>query len=137
MMRMSVQVELPRLLLWVEALAVTEWHLEISKVISCVYIRNKKKFKKKKNKKKKKKKKKNAGESGKPEIVETNYFKLMKTPEVDLFQYRVDFHPEIEHQGVRKDLVHVHRDILKKYTVYSTEIFCTQPFLCLRYKPIF
>ena len=41
MMRMPVQVELPRPLLWVEALAVTEWHLEISKVISCVYIRNK------------------------------------------------------------------------------------------------
>ena len=51
----------------------------------------------------------------------------MKTPEVDLFQYHVDFHPQIEHQGVRKDLVRVHRDILKKYVFHGNLLYTTTP----------
>ena len=51
----------------------------------------------------------------------------MKTPEVDLFQYHVDFHPEIEHQGVRKDLVRVHRDLLKKYIFHGNLLYTTTP----------
>lgn len=40
-----------------------------------------------------------------------------------LYQYRVDFLPEIEHNGVKKALVRVHENIIGKYVFDGTLLY--------------
>ncbi|XP_074036820.1 piwi like RNA-mediated gene silencing protein aubergine isoform X2 [Leptinotarsa decemlineata] len=42
------------------------------------------------------------GTSGKPVMLMSNYFQLMKAGKWGLFQYRVDFNPDVDHTGHRK-----------------------------------
>ena len=54
----------------------------------------------------------------------SNYFELLKRPDMHLLQYRVDFVPDnIDHTGVRKALVHVHEAILGKYLFDGTLLY--------------
>lgn len=45
------------------------------------------------------------GTSGQPITIQTNFFRLAKSPSWSLYQYRVDFKPDVEHSGLRKALV--------------------------------
>ena len=53
-----------------------------------------------------------AGTSGTPLSLATNYFRLNQTPEWSLYQYQVDFTPDIEHLRTRRELLNVHREQL-------------------------
>ncbi|KZS16193.1 Piwi/Aub-like protein [Daphnia magna] len=61
----------------------------------------------------------NPGSRGTPLNVITNYFQLIKRPDMHLLQYRVDFTPEVDHPGVRKALVRVHEPTLGKYYIFD------------------
>lgn len=50
------------------------------------------------------------GTSGQPITIQTNYFRLLKTPTWSLYQYRVDFTPEVLHSGLRKALIAQQRE---------------------------
>ena len=52
----------------------------------------------------------------------TNYFALIAWR---LLQYRVDMKPEIDHTGVRKGLLYVHKAILPKIIFDGTIMFST------------
>ena len=58
-------------------------------------------------------------------MITSNYFELISRPDFHLLQYRVDFSPEIEHQGVRKALVRVHEGLLGKYVFDGTLLYNT------------
>lgn len=67
----------------------------------------------------------NPGSRGTPLNVITNYFQLIKRPDMHLLQYRVDFTPEVDHPGVRKALVRVHEPTLGKYIFDGTLLYNT------------
>ena len=60
-----------------------------------------------------------------PSPVTSNYFELTSRPNFQLRQYRVDFSPEVDHQGVRKALVRNHEGILGKYVFDGTLLYNT------------
>lgn len=45
------------------------------------------------------------GTSGQPITIQTNFFRLEKTPSWSLYQYRVDFTPNVVNSGLRKALI--------------------------------
>lgn len=45
------------------------------------------------------------GTSGRPVTIQTNFFRLLKSPTWTLYQYRVDFTPTVDHIGLRKALI--------------------------------
>lgn len=55
----------------------------------------------------------------------TNYFALVAKPNWRLLQYRVDMKPEIDHTGVRKGLLYVHKASLPKFIFDGTILFTT------------
>lgn len=50
------------------------------------------------------------GTSGQPITLQTNFFRLLKTPAWSLYQYRVDFTPEVIHSGFRSSLIAQQRE---------------------------
>lgn len=46
------------------------------------------------------------GTCGKTVSLSSNYFKLLKTPEWSIYQYRVDFSPNLENEKIRRRLIH-------------------------------
>lgn len=67
----------------------------------------------------------NLGSGGAPLDVRSNYFQLIKKPDMHLLQYRVDFTPEIDHPGVKKALIRVHEKTLGKYVFDGTLLYNT------------
>ncbi|XP_046439550.1 piwi-like protein Siwi [Daphnia pulex] len=65
------------------------------------------------------------GSGGAPLDVRSNYFQLIKKPDMHLLQYRVDFTPEIDHPGVKKALIRVHERTLGKYVFDGTLLYNT------------
>lgn len=57
--------------------------------------------------------------------MRSNYFQLIKKPDMHLLQYRVDFTPEIDHPGVKKALIRVHERTLGKYVFDGTLLYNT------------
>ncbi|EFX88764.1 Piwi/Aubergine-like protein [Daphnia pulex] len=55
--------------------------------------------------------------------VTSNYFELMKRPDMHLLQYRVDFVPDVDHIGARKALIRVHEAKLGKYLFDGTLLY--------------
>lgn len=58
--------------------------------------------------------------------IRSNYFQLIKKPDMHLLQYRVDFIPEIHHPGVRKAMLRVHEEMLGKYVFDGTLLYNTK-----------
>lgn len=53
----------------------------------------------------------------------SNYFELVKRPDMHLLQYRVDFVPDVDHIGLRKALLRVHEATLGKYLFDGTLLY--------------
>ncbi|XP_037959343.1 protein aubergine-like [Teleopsis dalmanni] len=65
------------------------------------------------------------GETGRHVTVDTNYFKILKKPEWNIYQYRVDFVPEIDMSFVRRTLILQHKAKLGGYIFDGTMLFTT------------
>jgi aubergine-like protein len=52
------------------------------------------------------------GTHGNPVQLVSNYFKLLSAPNWHLYQYHVDFSPQVDHKGLRMRLVKEHREML-------------------------
>jgi len=63
------------------------------------------------------------GKDGTPVEIMSNYFKLLRRPDMHLWQYRVDFIPDIEHLGARKGLVRSHESQIGKYMFDGTLLY--------------
>ncbi|KAH8377461.1 hypothetical protein KR093_005619, partial [Drosophila rubida] len=68
------------------------------------------------------------GTSGKKITVQTNYFKLLKRPNWSLYQYRVDFSPDVDNTCLRRGLLSAHRNLLGGYIFDGSVLFCTTKF---------
>lgn len=65
--------------------------------------------------------------SGRPLMLQTNYFPLACARDWCLYQYRVDYDPEVDHRGARKGMLKDHKDILGNYYVFDgTMCFTTK-----------
>lgn len=65
------------------------------------------------------------GTTGTAVPLETNYFRLLKKPTWSLYQYHVDFSPEIEVNIVKKGLLRGHRDLLGGNIFDGSTLFLT------------
>ncbi|XP_062128728.1 protein aubergine-like isoform X1 [Drosophila sulfurigaster albostrigata] len=68
------------------------------------------------------------GTTGKPITVQTNYFKFLKCPNWSLYQYRVDFSPDVDNTFLRQGLLREHSNILGGYIFDGSVLFCTTKF---------
>ncbi|XP_052851566.1 protein aubergine [Drosophila gunungcola] len=75
------------------------------------------------------------GVSGTKITVQTNYFKLLKRPNWSIYQYRVDFVPDVDNTRLRRGLVSEHRSILGGYIFDGTVLFCTNQFKPVQNSP--
>lgn len=66
------------------------------------------------------------GTSGRAVSLTTNYFKLKRSPTWNLYQYRVDFSPDIEHAGIRKRLIAEQKANIGGYLFDGTMLFLTK-----------
>lgn len=62
---------------------------------------------------------------GTPVNLVTNYFRLLKAPDWQLFQYRVDFSPVIELSGLRNRLIYEQKATLGGYLFDGTVLYLT------------
>merc|ERR1711970_991164 len=65
------------------------------------------------------------GTDGQEVTLGSNYFSLIAKPNWRLLQYRVDMKPDIDHTGVRKGLLYVHKASLPKFIFDGTILFTT------------
>lgn len=63
------------------------------------------------------------GKSGQPVSLLTNHFRLLKQPNWQLYQYRVDFSPPIELRGLRNRLIYEQKPTLGGYLFDGTMLF--------------
>ncbi|XP_068150422.1 LOW QUALITY PROTEIN: protein aubergine-like [Drosophila tropicalis] len=68
------------------------------------------------------------GLSGRRITAQTNYFKLLTTPNWTIYQYRVDFVPDVDNTRLRRGLLSEHRDLLGGYIFDGTVLFCSTAF---------
>lgn len=66
------------------------------------------------------------GTDGQPVRLQTNYFKVLRRPQWDLFQYHVEFEPLIFLPGLRKMLIAQHQERLGGYLFTGSEIYLTK-----------
>jgi aubergine len=66
------------------------------------------------------------GSMGTVTMLKANYFRLNKSPQWHIYQYRVDFAPEVEQMIVRKGLIGVHKQQLGGYLFDGTMVFLTK-----------
>lgn len=66
------------------------------------------------------------GQSGKSVSLQTNYFCVTKTPQWNVYQYRVDFVPDIDLARVRRGILSEHKAHFKGYIFDGTVLFTTQ-----------
>ncbi|XP_041675230.1 LOW QUALITY PROTEIN: protein aubergine [Drosophila eugracilis] len=75
------------------------------------------------------------GVSGDKITVQTNYFKLLKRPNWTIYQYRVDFVPDIDNTRLRRGLLNEHRSLLGGNIFDGTVLFCTTQFKPVQNSP--
>jgi aubergine-like protein len=63
------------------------------------------------------------GTTGQPVTLLTNHFRLLKQPTWQLYQYRVDFSPQIELRGLRNRLIFEQKPTLGGYLFDGTMLF--------------
>lgn len=66
------------------------------------------------------------GITGQKITCEVNYFRMAKTPEWNIYHYRVDFNPEVFDDRVRRRLISLQREMLGGYLFDGTQVFITQ-----------
>ncbi|XP_030561453.1 protein aubergine [Drosophila novamexicana] len=69
-----------------------------------------------------------AGFTGRKITVQTNYYKVQKRPNWTIYQYRVDFSPDVDNTRLRRGLLSEHRQLLGGYIFDGTVLFCTTKF---------
>ncbi|EDV58944.1 protein aubergine [Drosophila erecta] len=75
------------------------------------------------------------GVSGNRITVQTNYFKVLKRPNWTIYQYRVDFTPDVDNTRLRRAFMHEHRSLLGGYIFDGTILFCTNQFQAVQNSP--
>lgn len=65
------------------------------------------------------------GTSGQVITLKTNYFRISKKPDWAIYQYRVDFAPDVEITVIRKALLRPHKDLFVGYLFDGTMLFTT------------
>lgn len=68
------------------------------------------------------------GTSGTKITVVANYFKILKRPNWTIYQYRVDFEPEVDNTRLRRGFLHEHRTLLGGYIFDGTILFSSNHF---------
>ncbi|ALC39290.1 aub, partial [Drosophila busckii] len=68
------------------------------------------------------------GKVGTKVTVQTNYFKVLKRPNWTIYQYRVDFEPDVDNTRLRRGLLSEHQNKLGGYLFDGTVLFCTVQF---------
>lgn len=66
------------------------------------------------------------GKSGIQVGIQANYFRCLKKPEWSIYQYRVDFSPDIDMFRIRKALLREHRDHFGGYLFDGSMLFATK-----------
>lgn len=66
------------------------------------------------------------GTTGQKITCEANYFRLDKQPNWNIYQYRVDFSPEVESMQFRRYLVGTLREMLGGFLFDGTQLFLTR-----------
>lgn len=65
------------------------------------------------------------GSSGITTTLATNYFRLVRKPEWTIFQYRVDFAPDIDATVIRKAMFRPHANLFNGFLFDGTMLFST------------
>ncbi|KAH8341382.1 hypothetical protein KR059_005676 [Drosophila kikkawai] len=68
------------------------------------------------------------GTTGTRITVQTNYFKIVKRPNWTIYQYRVDFSPDVDNTRLRRAFLHEHRSLLGGYIFDGTILFSSNHF---------
>ncbi|CAF1161007.1 unnamed protein product [Adineta ricciae] len=63
------------------------------------------------------------GESGDPINIIANYIKVLTKPEWELFQYHIEFTPDIENRRFRREIISQHRTLFKDVAFDGTTIY--------------
>lgn len=66
------------------------------------------------------------GTTGQKITCEANYFRLVKQPNWNIYQYRVDFMPEVLDARARRRLIATQRPMLGGYLFDGTQLFITR-----------
>lgn len=66
------------------------------------------------------------GHSGEPVMLNANYFQLLRKPTWTIYQYHVEFKPEIELSSLRRYLIATQKDFLGGYLFDGTMLFLTR-----------
>ncbi|XP_065358505.1 protein aubergine [Calliphora vicina] len=61
--------------------------------------------------------------------VQTNYFRILRTPLWSIHQYRVDFSPDVDMVRLRRAYLAQHKDLFGGYIFDGTLLFCTNFFM--------
>ena len=69
-----------------------------------------------------------SGVTGRSVKLQSNYFPLASVTDWVVFMYRVDYAPDIDHIGVKKALLRVHKDKFGGYAFDGSVLFCMQRF---------
>ncbi|XP_043950297.2 protein aubergine [Drosophila biarmipes] len=75
------------------------------------------------------------GVTGTRITVQTNYFKLLKRPNWTIYQYHVDFVPDVDNTRIRRAFINHHRSLLGGYIFDGTILFCTTQFKPVQNSP--
>ncbi|TDG47295.1 hypothetical protein AWZ03_006288 [Drosophila navojoa] len=68
------------------------------------------------------------GFTGRKITVQTNYYKVKKPLNWTIYQYRVDFVPDVDNTRLRRGLLSEHRQVLGGYIFDGTILFCITQF---------
>lgn len=66
------------------------------------------------------------GSAGKRVQLQANYFRLASMPTLQLYQYHVDFSPDVPSDGLRKCLLRQHKSLLNGYLFDGIRLFVTK-----------
>ncbi|KAH8374248.1 hypothetical protein KR200_006372, partial [Drosophila serrata] len=75
------------------------------------------------------------GTSGTRITVQTNYYKILKRPNWTIYQYRVDFSPEVDNTRLRRAFLNEHRSHLGGYIFDGTILFSSNYFKAIPNSP--
>ncbi|KAH8298095.1 hypothetical protein KR018_006591 [Drosophila ironensis] len=68
------------------------------------------------------------GTTGEKIIVNANYYRVIKRPNWTIYQYRVDFTPEVDNTRCRRALLNEHRGLIGGFIFDGTVLFCSNRF---------
>ncbi|XP_055848829.1 protein aubergine [Episyrphus balteatus] len=63
------------------------------------------------------------GKSGQPVTVQANYYRVLKKPKWSIFQYRIDFAPDVDLIRARRSYIYEHRELFGGYLFDGAMLF--------------